>query len=218
MVFPEDFLHLGGDEVDFKCWNSDDEEIGDWLKEQPGRNASDLHTYYLNKLVAITDELKKISVVWQEVFDDNVNIKPDSTIVNVWKQNHWSEEMYKVTKAGFQTILSSPWYLNYISYGLDWPKFYAADPQSDIMTKQQKDLVVGGSACMWGEYVDATNVIQRSFGRSFPVAERLWSSRDTKNVTTALPRIWEHRCRYLARGIPAEPVTKAKFCDPEWEI
>jgi len=216
-VFPEALLHLGGDEVDFKCWESNQGDIKKWLEDRgPEAKVTDLHTFFLNKLVNITKNLDKINVVWQEVFDDKVKIEPKSTIVNVWKQENWKEEMGKVTKAGFQTILSSPWYLNYISYGLDWPKFYKSDPQDFAGSQKEKDLVIGGSACMWGEYADATNVIQRSFGRGFAVAERLWSNKNVKDVKEALPRIWEHRCRYISRGIPAEPVTKAKFCSPEW--
>ena len=37
--------------------------------------------------------------------------------------------MANVTASGFQTLLSTPWYLNFISYGQDWQGHYKADPQ-----------------------------------------------------------------------------------------
>lgn len=37
--------------------------------------------------------------------------------------------MANVTSAGYKTLLSTPWYLNLISYGQDWQVQYKADPQ-----------------------------------------------------------------------------------------
>ena len=51
---------------------------------------------------------------------------------------------FQVTDRGLRAILSSPWYLNYISYGSDWVKYYQVDPQGFGGTEKQKRLVMGG--------------------------------------------------------------------------
>ncbi|KAH7944610.1 hypothetical protein HPB52_021969 [Rhipicephalus sanguineus] len=57
---------------------------------------------------------------------NNGPIAPD-TVVHVWKPQH-KEELASVTSAGYKALLSTCWYLDYISYGPDWKKYYACDP------------------------------------------------------------------------------------------
>lgn len=139
-------------------------------------------------------------------------------------------------------VLSACWYLNYINYpypGMDWEKYYLCDPRnfngklfankyrvhsndwsstySILGTEAQKDLVIGGEACIWGEFVDKTNLLTRLWPRASAVAERLWSNAaDTQDVDTARHRLDQHRCRMLQRGIPAGPILNG-FCG-EWEV
>lgn len=53
-------------------------------------------------------------------------------VVNVWKWyggRNESQELSAVTAAGYKAITSACWYLNIISYGSDWQKYYNCDPQ-----------------------------------------------------------------------------------------
>ena len=81
-------------------------------------------------------------------------------------------------------------------------------------TREEKDLVMGGEACMWAEYVDDTNLISRLWPRASVVAERLWSNENsTPDPDAAAPRLEEMRCRLLGRGYAAEPINGPSFCD-----
>uniref|UniRef100_A0A8D0BF02 Beta-hexosaminidase n=1 Tax=Salvator merianae TaxID=96440 RepID=A0A8D0BF02_SALMN len=204
-VFPDDYIHLGGDEVDFSCWKSNP-NITDFMKKQGiWFTYPKLESYYIEKILDMVSFLKKKSIVWQEVFDNGVKLLPD-TIVEVWIGFLYQEELRKVTSAGHRAILAAPWYLDIISYGQDWKKYYSVEPQDFFGCKSKKDLLLGGEACLWGEYVDATNLAARLWPRASAVAERLWSEKNVTDIADAYNRLAEHRCRMLRRGIPAQPL------------
>jgi len=214
-VFNDPYLHLGGDEVYLGCWKSNP-QITQWMKDHGmGKNYSLLEQYYEQKLLDIVAGIGKKYVVWQEVVDNQVKVKPD-TVVNVWKGG-WQNEMKKVTEMGFDTILSSCWYLNYISYGDDWHYHYKCDPHDFKGDATLKKKVIGGTACMWGEFVDGVNLISRSWGRGIFVGGRLWHAKEQRSFADAAYRTWEHRCRYLRRGLNADVIYGSQYCRHEYQ-
>jgi hexosaminidase len=83
------------------------------------KDFADLETLYEMQLLDFLKDQGTSYIVWQEIFDNGAKVLPD-TIIDVWKGGNWQEEMTNVTGAGFKTVLSAPFYLNYISYGADW--------------------------------------------------------------------------------------------------
>jgi len=215
-VFPDKYLHLGGDEVDFKCWQSNP-DISNFMKKW--NMTSDYHkleSIYIKKLLDIVSSYPTNNgyIVWQEVFDNGVQVKND-TVIHVWK-GQWEWEMAKVTGKGLRAILSSPWYLNYIGYGSDWTKYYLAEPLDFYGSEAQKALVIGGETCIWSEFVNSVNLTPRLWPRASAIAERLWSPRDVRDIQEAKHRIQEMECRMLQRGFPVEPITGPNFCNVNW--
>lgn len=70
----------------------------------------------------------------------------------------------------------------------------------------QRDLVLGGEACLWGEFIDDTNALQRGWPAAAAVAERLWSPGTITSLAAAGPRLAQFRCWLLRLGIPAAPL------------
>ncbi|NXG57089.1 HEXB hexosaminidase, partial [Hemiprocne comata] len=195
-VFPDAYIHLGGDEVDFDCWKSNP-EVKQFMKKQGfGFDYAKLESYYIQKILDIVSSYNKGYMVWQEVFDNRAQLKPD-TVVEVWMENSYANELSRVTQAGYPAILAAPWYLDYISYGQDWKKYYSVEPLKFHGSEEQKKLLIGGEACLWGEFVDATNITPRLWPRASAVGERLWSSRNVTDLQDAYRRLTNHRCRML---------------------
>ncbi|NXW11367.1 HEXB hexosaminidase, partial [Fregetta grallaria] len=201
-VFPDAYIHLGGDEVNFDCWYGDSSK-NKYLKILLLRVPVPISLKFTNMILSLNSRILDIVssynkgyMVWQEVFDNKAQLKPD-TVVQVWMENNYAHELSSVTGAGFTTILAAPWYLDYISYGQDWKKYYSVEPLNFPGSEKQKKLLIGGEACLWGEFVDATNLTPRLWPRASAVGERLWSSRNVTNLQDAYKRLTNHRCRML---------------------
>ncbi|KAJ8980186.1 hypothetical protein NQ317_011431 [Molorchus minor] len=209
-TFPDQYIHLGGDEVGFECWESNS-DINAFMKANDiVGDYSALESYYIQKLINIVDQLNSSSIVWEEVFSNGV-ILPNKTIVHVWKDN-WQLTIYEVTESGRNALLSSCWYLDHLASDGDWLKFYACDPYDFVGTEEQKQLVIGGEACMWSEVVNQYNVISRVWPRASATAEKLWSDENASDILEASRRLEEHTCRMNARGIGAQPPNSAGYC------
>ncbi|XP_050538784.1 beta-hexosaminidase subunit beta-like [Daktulosphaira vitifoliae] len=206
-LFPDEYLHLGGDEVRHDCWDNNT-RIVKFMEDHNMSSILDLENYYFQNVFEITNTLNFKSIVWDELFNNKVQLDQNS-IVQVW-QGDYINRTLNVLESGHYALLSSCWYLNYVQYGTDWLEYYNCDPKNFFIKPEYNHLFLGGEACMWGEFVDDSNVLQFSWPGASAVGEVLWSH--TTNETEAAPRLEEHICRLKRRGIPAKPSNGPSFC------
>jgi hexosaminidase len=109
-VFPDAFLHVGGDEVSFDCWQSSP-SVNAWMAAHGmAGNYTALESYYVQRVLNLVNGLGKSTVGYQEIFDNGLTI-PTSTIIDAWKNPYAAGqvELAKITAAGYPALMSSGW-------------------------------------------------------------------------------------------------------------
>ena len=93
-------------------------DIQQFLRDNQMYNATDLMTYYSEKVLAIARSVGKRPMVWQDVWDDGVKLAADA-VIEVWKDTSllpgvpaWPHYLSKATSEGYDTVLAAPFYLN----------------------------------------------------------------------------------------------------------
>lgn len=207
-LFPDDFFHLGGDEVDTGCWRNDS-EISAWL-EARGFSPGDGYAYFVRRAASIALKHGRRPVQWSEVYDHFKTKLDPKTVVHIWKSN---TNVTEVAANGYDVLINvgyanHSWYLDNLGY--KWDNVYTNEPCRGV-PDEFCSKVLGGHGEMWGETVDASDIDSTVWPRLAAVAERLWSPRhDTERAEDALARIEAFRCLLNGRGVGAAPVTNDK--------
>jgi hexosaminidase len=213
-MFPDAFIHTGGDEVELACW-LEDASVVKWMSENNFTTRGQVENYFESRLQPLLKAKGRSMVVWQELFNDGVTLD-DDVIVNVWID---LETLGRVVASGRRALLSAGFYLDkqrplsdfnasvfHYEWVDTWIDFYNNEPTAAV-APGDAHLVMGGEAAMWAEQVDDVNWDSRVWPRACAVAERLWSNSSVtfdKSVTPA--RLEQHRCRLVRRGVRAGPV------------
>jgi hexosaminidase len=213
-LFKTPVIHIGGDEVD-NGWNTPG--INAWLKKQ-SMSQSGLIVHWLSKMHAIATNLKITFIMWGDFVNKIPEVDSSKYPQIKWQmwESYWdwtrTREFAETHRTG--TLFSTDFYLDHLE--LDWTKLYSVDLGID-----RPSGIDGAEACMWGEWVDESNVLQRTWPRAAAVGELLWSPKQSGGFASATMRLAKWRCRLREfwdyKFI--EPVGQARVASPdnEWK-
>lgn len=180
-LFPDEYLHIGGDENTGKDWENTP-HIKAFMKARGMKSTGALQTYFNQRLLPIIRKCGKTMMGWDEIFQPGL---PKEIVIESWRGN---ESFYSSIKKGHPSILSYGYYIDLIqpaSY------HYQNDPIPDSvkLTADEIKLVLGGEATMWSEMVTPVTVDSRIWPRTAAIAERLWSPKKVADIDDMYRRL-----------------------------
>lgn len=205
-LFPDPYIHVGGDEVTGKHWDANP-RIAAFRRARGFASNHHLQHYFMARVREILSRHGRKMIGWDEIVGPAT---PADVTIQAWRGAH---AVLAAAQAGHPVIVSSGFYLDWNlpaahAYGnrMDGT---AADPgdrmerffapripvKRKMLTEAERKQILGGEACLWSEMITASNIHFRLWPRLGAVAERLWSPAQQNNVEdlyTRLPALTQH--------------------------
>ncbi len=119
-LFPDEYIHIGADEVLVPCW-AEDEQVQKFMEENELISLEQVHSYFILRVQQLLKNHGKKVIAWDDALRSQIaNGQP---IIQTWRDH---ERSFEATRMGMQTILSKGWYLD---HKLPLSELYKIDPE-----------------------------------------------------------------------------------------
>jgi hexosaminidase len=173
-LFPDEYFHVGGDEVSGQSWQSD-ERIQTFMDAHGLSGTRGLQAHFTERVLEIVSTHGKTAVGWDEMAHGDVR---EDTVIQLWLPG--------ADPGAARSIVSSGFYLDHM---LSAGAHHANKPSDFPPTDVARANVIGGEACIWSEFVTPATIDSRIWPRAAAIAERLWSPREVRDVEDMYRRL-----------------------------
>ncbi len=180
-LFPDPYLHIGGDEVEGHQWDANP-AIQAFKKKNGLADNGALQAYFNKRLLKILTKYGKKMVGWDEIFQPGL---PNDIVIHSWRG---PQSLVDAARKGYQGILSNGYYID-LCQTAEFHYLNDPIPADSPLDESQKALVLGGEATMWSEIVTPETIDSRIWPRTAAIAERLWSPASVTNVDDMYRRL-----------------------------
>ena len=192
-IFPDHFLHIGGDENNGVEWSANP-HIQEFMRARNLKDKAALQNYFNERLLKILQKHGKQMIGWDEILTPDL---PKDVVVQSWRG---FDSLAAGAKNGYGGVLSAGYYLNLKDSAA---AHYAVDPlpaASDLSPEEQT-RILGGEACMWTEQTGPLTIDSRIWPRAAAIAERFWSPRNVNDADDMYRRLEVESLRLETVGL-----------------
>jgi hexosaminidase len=181
-LFPDEYFHIGGDEVNGKQWDANP-RIQEFMHVQGIKSNEALQAYFTRRVQSLVEKHGKKMIGWDEILSKDM---PRNILVQSWRGQ---KALADAARQGVAGILSNGYYLD---LGYSAAHHYAVDPLGEgaaALSAEERARVLGGEACMWSEFVTPELLDTRVWPRMAAIAERFWSPQNVTDVADMYRRL-----------------------------
>ncbi len=180
-LFPDDYIHIGGDENNGKQWD-ENPAIQAFMKKKGLKDNHALQAYFNERILNILTKYKKKMIGWDEIYQPYL---PKNIVIQSWRGE---ESLRDAAQKGYMGLLSRGYYIDLAKSA---SHHYLNDPvpQDSVLTPEERKRVLGGEATMWSELVSPETVDSRIWPRTAAIAERFWSPAGVRDVDDMYRRL-----------------------------
>ena len=222
-LFPFDYIHIGGDEVNKGPW-SKCPKCKTRLQNESLNNVGQLQNYFIRRVEKIIRKHQKRMIGWNEILHGG-KLETDTTIMS-WTG---TGPGIHAAKHGHNVIMTPGPYTYFDmaqapgERGHWWAgvvpteKVYNYDPHAGIdLAEEKMNLIFGIGGCLWSEFLDEKDYFwYQTYPRLLALAEVAWTKPELKNWQDFMRRVGHKQLPILdAKKIPYRvPTPKAYIKD-----
>ncbi|WP_419212014.1 family 20 glycosylhydrolase [Maribacter sp. X9] len=183
-LFPSHFIHIGGDEATKTNWESCP-HCKKRMLDEGLKNVDQLQSYFIERMEKYIASKGREVIGWDEILEGG--IAPGAAVMS-WRG---VEGGMDASEQGHNVVMTpgnfcyfdkyqGPQNSEPLAFGgyLPLSKVYEFDPIIEVMTPEQAELILGGQANLWSEYVTTNSHSEYMlYPRLAALSEVLWSKK-----------------------------------------
>ena len=207
-LFPDSFVHIGGDEVQTAQWKASP-AVQARMKALGLKNEAELQSWFTHEATAYLAAHGRRAIGWDEILDVN---PPKNAAIMSWRGFSGA---IKAAKTGRDAILSPAPQLYFDNRQDDLPgeptgrglvvgldAVYGVDLNAAQLSDEERAHILGLQANIWTEHLQTPDKVERAaFPRAAALAERAWTTNQSVDFTDFLHRLPDQSARFSAEGV-----------------
>jgi hexosaminidase len=202
-LFPSEYVHIGGDEVDKKSWESSS-VCQDFMVQNNLHSMNDIQNYFVNDIQHYLESKGKTVIAWDDVIDGRVD---NNLVMMYWRD--WIKDSPARCASNGNSIILTPWSPFYISSDhtdKTLQDLYEYDPEL-ILPSQAVAKIIGFQSCLWTEEIPSEAMFEYLvYPRMQALSEVEWGA--GRDWTTFKIRLGTHMKYMASKNI--------KYRKPKW--